>query len=795
MTSGARRSIRCLRPGQERATVRIECGWGAMSNKQSRWSRFKSWLREKPGAVDLTAQLPVVDRALALADELADLSDDQLRTRIGDAPQGLLDSDPLLADFLAVMSELADRKVAMRPFPVQLQAAAGMLRGTSVELATGEGKTLVGALVAAGFVQSGLSVHVLSANDYLAERDAAWMGPLFDAAGIRVAAVTSATPRATRPDAYAAPVVYIPVTEAGFDVLRDRLCLDASDRVGIEADVAVLDEADAVLLDEARVPLVLAGEAAATEAASGDIAALVATLVEGTHFDVDADRRTLHLTEEGLGKIEEAFPDVDLFDADQVIQTRVHVALHAEVLLTRDVDYVVEHGRVRLVSQSRGRVDELQRWPEGLQEAVEAKEHLAPSSGVEVLDQLLVRDLVDRYDRSVGMSATLVSAAEELHELYEMRTAALPENRPRVRIDEPDRLYATIDDRDAAALELIAETHGRGQPVLVATVSVAESERFAQLLAERSLDAAVLNAKNDKQEADVIARAGEQGRITVSTQMAGRGTDIRLGEGSAELGGLSIVGLSRFPSQRLDDQLRGRAGRQGDPGQTVFLVSLEDELIAEYAPEQTVADETDDDGLVRDRRLREAADHAQRVADGQQRELRDLSRRYGSLPAAQRQDVLARREELLTTDLAWREIGERLPDRAEGLAAQLADEQLIADARIVALTCLDAAWADHLAYAMELREGIHLRALGRQEPLAEFNRLIQDAFSGLFETARAQTDAIMESAPVHGDALDLDAAGVKRPGATWTYMVTDDHFGSEWERIGTFFARGLGLKP
>ncbi|MFT4296187.1 MAG: hypothetical protein QM582_12330 [Micropruina sp.] len=355
----------------------------------SAWNRLKAWLLETPGATDLSWSGAVAEAAGHQAGDLARLADTELRDRLTALPADFARGDESLAAFLAIVRELADRLVGLRPVDVQLRAAAAMLRGTSVELATGEGKTLVGAMVAVGLVVAGHRVHVLSANDYLAGRDAGWMGPLLAASGVSVAAVTSGSPHQDRRDAYRADVVYVPVTEAGFDVLRDRLCLDDADRVGIRPDAAVLDEADAVLLDEGRVPLVLAGEAAETVGADWELAAFVAGLTESDHYEIEDDRRTVHLTEAGLQAAEQQFPGVELFGADHELLARLHTALHAEALLVRDVDYVVEGGRVRLVSASRGRVEALQRWPEGLQEAVEAKERLEPSSGVDVLDQLL----------------------------------------------------------------------------------------------------------------------------------------------------------------------------------------------------------------------------------------------------------------------------------------------------------------------------------------------------------------------------------------------------------------------
>ena len=753
---------------------------------------LRVWLLRPPGSVDLADALWVAELASTL--DRSPASDQALRQELASLRPGFVDSDEQLAGFLAVARELARRHLRLRPFNVQLAAAASMLRGTSVELATGEGKTLVGAIVALGMVRRGFRVHVLSANDYLATRDSQWMAPLLEAGGAQVAAVTSRTPHAVRREAYLADVVYLPVTEAGFDILRDRLRMDGSELVGIRPDAAVLDEADAVLLDEGRVPLVLAGEAAATVGADRELAALAADLEEGVHYEVDPDRRTLHLSELGLQAVERRFQGVDLFGADAELLARMHTALHAEALLVRDVDYVVENGRVRLVSQSRGRVDALQRWPEGLQEAVEAKERLAPSAGVDILDQILVRDLVTRYAPVVGMSATLVSDAEELLELYDLPVGRLSPNRPCIRVDEPDQLYQTVEDRDRAAIGLITQHHGRGQPVLVATQSVAESERFAGLLSTHGLDCVVLNAKNDAQEAAIIAEAGSPARITVSTQMAGRGTDIRLSGDAAERGGLAIIGLGRFPSRRLDDQLRGRSGRQGDPGWTVFLTSLGDDLITSSVPDHRPAVRVDGDGRVLDRRLTDLTDHAQRISEGQQHSLRQLARRYGRLLAIQRGRVLDERRSVLTTTHGLDVLTERTPARIAHLLELLGTAPVARAARTLALSCLDRRWSEQLAYAADVRDGIHLHRLAREDPLNIFNRTIAEAFSTLIEDAYTDATDLIERAPVVAGELDLSDVGLYQPGATWTYMVTDDHFGSELERIGAHVAKELGLK-
>ncbi|HMS37329.1 MAG TPA: accessory Sec system translocase SecA2, partial [Arachnia sp.] len=463
------------------------------------------------------------------------------------------DSDEDLARYLATAGAAASSTLGMNPFRNQYLSAAAMLRGNSIELATGEGKTLVGALVAAGYALQGRDVHVLTANDYLAARDAAWMGPLYKALGVTCGVVTSASSPEERRGAYRQAVTYASVSEAGFDVLRDRLAADPSERTGARRDVVLLDEADAVLLDEARVPLVLAADGAAHVDEHADaLADFARSLAPREHYEVAPDGRTVNLTDDGLRAVEAAFPGRDLFGADAEFLVSLNLALYAHAVLRRDVDYVVVGGRVWLVSGSRGRVERLQRWPDGLQLAVEAKERLDSATGLEVLDQLVVAELIEGYDRVVGMSATMLAAADELQQLYGIDVVAVPPHTPCIRDDRPTRLYLTGDDRDRALISLVAEARGASRPVLVACQSVRDSERYAELLRDARLPCVLLNAKNDREEAEVIAQAGTAGRITVSTQMAGRGTDIVLTPDAVVAGGLLVVGVGRFPSARLD---------------------------------------------------------------------------------------------------------------------------------------------------------------------------------------------------------------------------------------------------
>ncbi len=690
-----------------------------------------------PGSVGIERRFGAL---LPVEEDLTALTDRELAQRLPRSPA----DDDALRTYLGIIREIAARTVQMRPFDVQLLAAAAMLRGVSVEMATGEGKTLVGAVVAASWALSGRRVHVLAVNDYLAQRDATWMSPLFTACGVTVAAVTARTNHDDRRTAYGHDVVYVPVSEAGFDVLRDRLCTDRADRVLSTAEVAILDEADAVLIDEAAVPLVLAtGDEPPPFPDVKKMTAVIAALRDGVHFETDSDRRTVHLTDAGFRRIERRFPGIDLFGADSELLTQAQVALHARALLVRDVDYVVREGEVHIVNQARGRLAALQRWPEGLQAAVEAKESVDPSDAAHVLDQILVADLVKGYEQVVGMSGTLLAVAPELLEFYGLEVGLIPPNRPCIRTDAPDLVHLTLAERDETAVGMIAQAHQSGRPVLVATQSVRESERFADTLTAAGLDSVLLNASRDADEAAVVAEAGRAGRITVSTQMAGRGTDIRLDTAAEKAGGLLVIGLGRFGSGRLDDQLRGRAGRQGDPGSSVFCTSLEDDLVRSYnSPVEPPPPQ----------KRQAQVDAAQRFSEAARADLFRLTRRYNAELTAQRAAVLQARERTLGTD--------------PGLA------------RSVELFAIDRAWSGHLAFALELRDGIHLQQLGREDPLTVFNDRVAVAFSELESQIRAQVAADLAAGI---SAADLEA---RRPGATWTYMVTDHHFGSAWERAG-----------
>ncbi|MDF2705879.1 MAG: accessory Sec system translocase SecA2, partial [Nonomuraea muscovyensis] len=420
-------------------------------------------LLDRPGGVSLSPYKKIVKAAGELAGEVG---------KLGEPPRPPMDD---LARFCAVAREAADRTLGLRPYDAQLLGTLALLDGKIAEMATGEGKTLAGAMAAAGHALQGRRVHVMSVNDYLARRDAEWMAPFYEAMGVTVGWVGQSSTFEERREAYASDVTYGAVSEIGFDVLRDRLRTDASRIIVPEPEVALVDEADSVLVDEARVPLVMAGASDAGDAVP-EMAALARQLVRGYHYEIDDQARNVYLTPKGADTVENLL-GVDLYDENEPgTLIELNLALHAHALLTRDVDYIVRDGKVQLINASRGRVALLQRWPNGLQAAVEAKEALAPSEKGEILDSISVQGLVRRYPRICGMTGTAVAVSEQLGEFYGLKVAVIPSNRPCVRIDEPDRVYPTVPDKDAALVEEIQTVHATGRPILIGTLDVAESE-------------------------------------------------------------------------------------------------------------------------------------------------------------------------------------------------------------------------------------------------------------------------------------------------------------------------------
>ncbi|MEZ0359491.1 accessory Sec system translocase SecA2 [Mycobacterium sp. SA01] len=727
-----------------------------------------------------------VDASAEFDEKAKGLDDEQLAKAAKLLELGDLASSSDIPQFLAIAREAAERATGLRPFDVQLSGALRMLAGDVIEMATGEGKTLSGAIAAAGYALAGRNVHVVTINDYLARRDAEWMAPLIESMGLTVGWITAESTAQERRAAYQCDVTYASVNEIGFDVLRDQLVTDVADLVSPNPDVALIDEADSVLVDEALVPLVLAGTTH-RETPKVEIVRLVGDLTAGIDYDTDADSRNVHLTDDGAKKLEAALGGIDLYSEEHVTTTltEVNVALHAHVLLQRDVHYIVRDGAVQLINSSRGRIASLQRWPDGLQAAVEAKEGIETTETGEVLDTITVQALINRYPTVCGMTGTALAAGEQLRQFYKLGVSPIPPNTPNIREDADDRVYITAAAKIEAIMEHIVEVHATGQPILVGTHDVAESEELHERLVRRGVPAVVLNAKNDEEEAAVIAEAGKLGTVTVSTQMAGRGTDIRLGGSEsddhsadkkevAELGGLHVIGTGRHRTERLDNQLRGRAGRQGDPGSSVFFASWEDDVVVAHLDEGKLPTDADETGRITSPKAGALLDHAQRVAEGRLLDVHANTWRYNQLIAQQRAIIVERRNTLLSTPAARNELKELSPDRYEELAETSDDDQLETICRQIMLFHLDRGWADHLAYLADIRESIHLRALGRQNPLDEFHRMAVDAFAHLAADAIEAAQQTFETANILEEEQGLDLSKLARPTSTWTYMVHDN---------------------
>jgi preprotein translocase subunit SecA len=743
---------------------------------------------ERPGTVvGLRRYEELLPEIEARESDLLDLDDAALTEAAREAED--------LVEICAVGREAARRALDERPYDVQILGALAMLSGHVAEMATGEGKTLAAAIAAYGHVRRGHGpVHVITVNDYLARRDAGWMSPVYEMLGLTVGSVTETATREERAEAYANDVTYVSVNEAGFDYLRDQLVTDIDDRAQPELATAIVDEADSILIDEARVPMVLAGSITTESDPVHDAAELVRDLRAGKDYEVADDGRSVAFTEAGLAALEKKM-GIDLYADDQVERlSAVNVALHARALLRRDVDYIVRDGTVELIDEMRGRVAQRRRWPDGLQAAVEAKEGLNATAEGEVLDTITVQAYIALYRTVCGMTATAVHVGEQLREYFKLEVAVIPSNTPNIREDEPDRIYSAHDMRDEALVEEIKIAHDKGRPVLIGTLDVKASELLAKQLAAAGVPSIVLNAKNDDEEAAIIAEAGALGAVTVSTQMAGRGVDIRLGgsdgkdaEKVAELGGLYVIGSGRHDSRRVDDQLRGRAGRQGDPGGSVFFVSLEDDLITRHAGDILPSSpRMDMDGVVHDEQVEYAVEHAQRVAEGVNHEIHRNTWRYSVVIEEQRLALAERRERLLTSEVAAIMLLERSPEKAKAI-----DEDVLSDAaRSIAIHHLDRLWAEHLAELSEVREGVHLRALGKLDPLDEFHRAAVPAFQNVFTEIESRTIATFEELDLT-DGYDPDRAAIVRPSATWTYLVHDNPFGSELDRLIAAVGRRL----
>jgi preprotein translocase subunit SecA len=630
------------------------------------------------------------------------------------------------------------------------------------------------------------------------------MGPAYALLGLRAAAVTARLDRAARQIAYAADITYVTAKEAGFDFLRDHTVIDPAELVQRPFHYAIVDEADFILIDEARVPLVIAGESTAPPIPHQRIAAAVRILTPGTDFRTDEHERNVTLTDTGFRHAQALLGCGPLHDpAQYLLLAAIHVALHAEVLLARDRDYIVRGGRVELVDEFTGRVAENRRWPHGIQAAVEAKEGVEIRPEGAVLGSIPLQHFVRLWPRLAGMTATAEASAEEFLSFYGLTTVVFPTHRACRRVDEPDIVFTHRAAKLAALGAEIARVQRTGRPVLVGTASVAESEALARDLRARGAKCRVLNARHDAREALIVSRAGLPGAVTISTNMAGRGTDIVLGCGDealrdrvAALGGLYVIGTNRHESRRVDQQLRGRCGRQGDPGSSRFFISLEDDLVARYGVTGLIPRSrrpARQDGPVGDPIVAREIARAQRIIEGQHFDMRRTLWRYSAMVEEQRGLVHARREDLLHDRSEPDACAAGAPghhaalDRAVGAAAVSQAENRLT------MLVLDRRWSAHLRLIEDIREGIHLQRYGGRDPLTEFQRQIIQAYAEMMEGLRDEVVERFRELRADGGRLDLERIGLRGPAATWTYLVNDNPFASFWVSLAAPGNFGVSL--
>jgi preprotein translocase subunit SecA len=778
----------------------------------------------------------IVEEINALEAELQAAPDDQLRAKTAQFKERLAAGetlDDIMPEAFALVREASRRTTSMRPFDVQLIGGAVLHAGKIAEMKTGEGKTLVATLPIYLNALTGRGVHLVTVNDYLSRRDAGWMAPIYHLLGLSVATIAhewsglyepsfdDPHPHAddrlnhfrpvSRREAYHADITYGTVNEFGFDYLRDNMAHRAEDLVQRDLVYAIVDEVDFILIDEARTPLIISGMLEESTRKYYDYARIVQRLAVGRDYTVDEKIKTAILTEEGITRVEQALGVENLADIENVgLMHHIHQALRANACYKRDVDYVIKDGQVIIVDEFTGRLMLGRRYSDGLHQSIEAKENVKIERESQTLATITLQNYFRMYGKLAGMTGTAKTEEEELQKIYNLPVVVIPTNKPMVREDKADLIYKTEKAKWRAVTEEIAEWNKQGRPVLVGTRSIEKNEQLGQMLQRRGITHRILNAKNHEQEAEIIAQAGHRGAVTIATNMAGRGVDIILGgnppdaaeaEFVRSVGGLHVIGTERHESRRIDNQLRGRSGRQGDPGSSRFYVALEDELMRLFAGERiaSIMDRLgiDEDTPIEHQLVSRQIEGAQRKVEQYHFDVRKHVLEYDDVMNVQRKVIYSERRKVLAGEdirenvldmierLAGRVVDAHCPPNAhpeewdlEGLtesAAQLAPtladvdvsaaqsrddliEKLTTAAlaayekkaeevgpdfptieRLVLLQTIDRKWIDHLYNMESLREGIGLRAYAQASPLVEYQREGYALFQQMLDTVQEET--------------------------------------------------------
>ncbi|RKQ35569.1 preprotein translocase subunit SecA [Oceanobacillus halophilus] len=730
-----------------------------------------------------------VDQIEALEPQMEKLSDTELQEKTAEFKERYNNGeslDDMLVEAFAVVREASRRVLGMRPFKVQLMGGIAIHEGNISEMKTGEGKTLASTMPAYLNAIAGKGVHIITVNDYLADRDAKEMGELHHFLGLTVGLNTNGLSKEEKREAYYCDITYGTNNEFGFDYLRDNMVLYKNQMVQRPLNFAIIDEVDSILIDEARTPLIISGSAKKSAALYQQADSFVSTLNKESDYTYDEKTKGVQLTEEGINKAEKFFHIENLFDLNNVSLTHhINQALKAHVSMHRDVDYMVQEGEVVIIDSFTGRLMKGRRYSDGLHQAIEAKEGLQIQNESMTLASITFQNFFRMYNKLAGMTGTAKTEEEEFRNIYNMDVIAIPTNKPIVRDDRADLIYKTMDGKFRAVVEEIKERNKQGQPVLVGTVAVETSELISNYLKKAGIKHNVLNAKNHFKEAEIIENAGHQGSVTIATNMAGRGTDIKLGEGVKELGGLAVIGTERHESRRIDNQLRGRSGRQGDPGITQFYLSMEDELMRRFGSDnlKSMMERLgmDDDQPIESKMVSRAVESAQKRVEGNNFDARKQVLAYDDVLREQREIIYKQRFEIIDGEDDLREIIENmikssidrvvamhtqdndeenwelqaLVDYAHGnlfdpeelsvddlkgkdneeiselimkkvqekydeKAEQLSPEQFQEFQKVIVLRAVDTKWMDHIDQMEQLRQGIHLRAYGQNDPLREY---------------------------------------------------------------------------
>jgi len=628
---------------------------------------------------------PTVEMINKLEPELKAMSDEQLRSRTFIFKERIEKGEPLdniLPEAFATVREASVRTLNMRHFDVQLIGGIVLHQGKIAEMKTGEGKTLASTLPAYLNTLSGKGTHIITVNDYLAGRDKEWMGRIYNFLGLTVGSILSGMDDAERKEAYGADITYGTNNEFGFDYLRDNMKFDINYLAQRDLNFAIVDEVDSILIDEARTPLIISGPAEKSTGLYYKINEIIPRLKHDMDFTIDEKARTVVMTEDGVAKAENILKIDNLYDPKHIeVLHHINQGLKAHTLFKLDVDYIVKKGEVIIVDEFTGRLMPGRRYSEGLHQALEAKENVKIENENQTLATITFQNYFRMYNKLSGMTGTADTEASEFKKIYNLDVIVIPTNMQMIRTNYPDMIYKTKKEKYEAALNAIEELHKKGQPVLVGTVSIDVSESLSKILKKRGIKHSVLNAKNHEKEAEIIAMAGQKGAVTISTNMAGRGTDIVLGDGVTELGGLHILGTERHESRRIDNQLRGRSGRQGDPGSSRFYLALEDDLLRIFGGER-ITGIMEKLGLeegepIEHNLISKAIENAQAKVEGHNFDIRKQLLEYDDVMNQQREVIYRQRREALRGGDLKSFFMDMIHEKAEAIAHEFADENLL----------------------------------------------------------------------------------------------------------------------